>query len=270
MLQTNGAWFGRVAQALTELQAMCRHVEKEGIPSEQKETFLPTIASQYAVALGTVKDTADHFSLPGTLVLARKLLKWLEQDDLKLTLDQLSATGNHARELRDRLIDELRVRTVVVLPEGKAQFYQVDSAAIFSESVKDKFPSADFDIREAGSSFALGRYTASVFHLMRCLEIGLNALSAKFGLSMLHDNWQTILDQIQSKVNDMGKASDKLPTWKADQEYYSQLVANFLLLKNAWRNYTAHARGKYTDEEAEIILRSVKAFMIKLSERLAE
>jgi hypothetical protein len=38
-----------------------------------------------------------------------------------------------------------------------------------------------------------------------------------------------------------------------------------MILKDAWRNYTAHARGIYTDEQADAIYRNVEAFMQKLA-----
>jgi hypothetical protein len=43
-----------------------------------------------------------------------------------------------------------------------------------------------------------------------------------------------------------------------------------MFLKDAWRNYTAHARGKYTEEEAKLIIENTRAFMQKLATRLSE
>ena len=42
--------------------------------------------------------------------------------------------------------------------------------------VNDKFPSAAFDIDEAGKCLAIGRSTAAVFHLMRALETAIRAV----------------------------------------------------------------------------------------------
>ena len=58
--------------------------------------------------------------------------------------------------------------------------------------------------------------------------------------------------------------------WKDQQEFYSQAANHFMFIKEAWRNYTAHAHGKYTDEEAETILINVGGFMRKLATRLHE
>jgi len=43
-----------------------------------------------------------------------------------------------------------------------------------------------------------------------------------------------------------------------------------MFIKEAWRNYTAHAHGKYTEEEAATMVVSVRAFMQKLATRLHE
>jgi hypothetical protein len=107
---------------------------------------------------------------------------------------------------------------------------------------------------------------------MRVLEIGLSVLGAEFGVSLAHTNWAPAIEQIESKIREMHKD----PTWKAlpdckeQQEYYAQAASHFGILKDAWRNYTMHARGFYTEEQAERIFENVKGFMQKLGERLSE
>jgi kynurenine formamidase len=51
------------------------------------------------------------------------------------------------------------------------------------------------DIQEASKSFAVGRFTACVFHLMRVMELGVQALGKKPGVSNAHEiEWQKILN----------------------------------------------------------------------------
>jgi hypothetical protein len=71
-------------------------------------------------------------------------------------------------------------------------------------------------------------------------------------------------------VRNMGNGPDRAPDWKDQQEFFSQAASHFMIIKDAWRNYTAHARGKYTDDEAETILINVRSFMPKLSGKLYE
>jgi hypothetical protein len=125
-------------------------------------------------------------------------------------------------------------------------------------------------VSEAGKCHALHRSTACVFHLMRVLEIGLSVFAALFGVSASHTNWHNIIEGIEKAVRNMPSDPNKSANWKEEQEFYSQAAGHFMVLKDAWRNYTAHARGKFTEEEAETMFINVRAFMQKLATRLHE
>lgn len=142
----------------------------------------------------------------------------------------------------------------------------------FGRIVSERFPSANFDANSAAFCIATGLSTAAVFHLMRVLEIGLGVLGAKFGVSLAHTNWGPAIDQIESKIREMYKdpAWKSLPGFKSEQEFYAKAASHFAIFKNAWRNHAMHVRGKYTEDEAEQIFRTVRAFMQKLAEKLKE
>ncbi len=97
-------------------------------------------------------------------------------------------------------------------------------------------------------------------------------LGSKFGVSIAHTNWAPALDEIESKIRNMHKdaACKLLPDCKEQQEFYAQAASHFGILKDAWRNYTMHLRGKYTDQEAEDVFVGVRGFMQKLATRLSE
>jgi hypothetical protein len=75
------------------------------------------------------------------------------------------------------------------------------------------------------------------------------------------ENWQQIIEKIESEIRLLPQASVKPHNWKEKQEQYSQVANNFMFFKDACRNYTAHARGKYTEDEADSIYRNVRSFM---------
>jgi len=116
------------------------------------------------------------------------------------------------------------------------------------------------------------RGSACVFHLMRILEIGLTALGQKFGVSMAHTNWGPAIEEIEKKIRNMHREPtwNDLPDCKEQQEFYAQAASHFGVLKDAWRNFTMHARGFYTEEQAEQIFMNTRSFMQKLAERLAD
>jgi hypothetical protein len=224
--------------------------------------------------------TSEHWkSLADDLGEIENELKNLQ---LRLSLNQLAlirgmairpSSRSEVREglaqLAQRIGEELELSTFLSVPISKVAYYE-QKEPLFGNEVANKFPSTFFDITEAGKCYALGRSTACVFHLMRVLELGLVALGKIFSISLSHTNWGPAIDQIEKAIRNMGSDPDKPPDWKDLQEFYSQAASFLGITKDAWRNYTAHARGKYTEEEAGQIMGNVKAFMQRLATRLSE
>lgn len=175
-------------------------------------------------------------------------------------------------ELQRLIQREMRQQLFFHVTPAQARFWPRPTDPLFGAKVNSSFPSAAFDIDSAGICLAVRMGTASVFHLMRVLETGLGALARRFDVSFEFTNWAPVLDQIVSVVRGMRKDPqfNCLPDCKEQQEFYSQAVSHFGVLKDAWRNHVMHVRGKYTAEEAEVIFVDVRAFMKKLAERLAE
>ncbi len=165
--------------------------------------------------------------------------------------------------------NEVSLRLYFEISQEKAKLYG-DNAEPFGTAVAVAFPSISFDAGEANRCYALGRNTACVFHLMRVLEIGLGALANQFGKASNHANWETIINQIEKAIGEIEKDPNKPANWKDEREFWSQCASHFRVVKDAWRNYTAHARGKYDDQEAEDMLGNVRGFMQKLATHLHE
>lgn len=181
-------------------------------------------------------------------------------------LDQVAAVERLAER-------ELKRKTFFYIYPEHAQFFPTQRSPYpLGEEVFNKFPSCIYDTNEAAWCLALSRSTASVFHLMRILEAGLGVLGRRFGVSLAHTNWAPALDEIEKKIRNMHTDPKwrALPDCKEKQEFYAQAASHFGVLKDAWRNYTAHARGKYTQVEAEDIFRNVRGFMQKLATQLHE
>jgi hypothetical protein len=207
------------------------------------------------VTADMTKDVVDSLEKPGH---RPQNYQWL--------IDQIATL----EKLADR---ELHGKFFLYIPAERAKFWpSMKKPNIFGDDVASKFPSATFDAGNSGVCLATGTATAAVFHLMRVLEIGLTSLGGVFGVSLAHTNWAPAIEQIESKIRGMQKDPvwKALPDCKEQQEFYAQAASHFAILKDAWRNHTMHVRGKYTEEEAERIFETVKAFMQKLAERLHE
>ncbi len=156
-------------------------------------------------------------------------------------------------ELANRLVDETEILHLLAINEDEKRYYEPTSP-LFGEDVANALPLLIEDISEAGKCLALKRSTAAVFHLMRVMESGVQALGSKLGVVLVDEKvWQIILDQINSAVKSLGKD----PAAKL----YASAAAHLYTVKIAWRNEVMHPKATYTLEEADAILRAVRVFM---------
>jgi hypothetical protein len=162
-------------------------------------------------------------------------------------------------------IESLRVFRLS--PEAQHYFDVSDG---FGTQVSEAFPTATYDIQEAGNCLALGRATACVYHSMRVLEYGLCALANKFGIPFEHKSWNAVIEPIEKAIRQIKSQPSKPRGWKDNEQFYSEAAAQFMYFKDAWRNYTAHRESKYTEGEAETIFRHVRDFMRHIAKRLRE
>ncbi len=190
--------------------------------------------------------------------------------DSSVTFDWLKSQISAIQKLIQK---EMKGKFFLYISPERAKFWPKKSQPnIFGQDVATAFPSATFDIAQAGIALSTHLSTACVFHLMRAMEIILSILGAKFDVSLTHTNWAPAIEEIEKKIRNMHKESPwkALPDCKGQQEFYAQAASYFGVLKDAWRNYTMHARSKYTEDEAEGIFNNVKGFTKKLAERLSE
>jgi hypothetical protein len=146
----------------------------------------------------------------------------------------------------------LEKEAVFRIPPERKDFFERDK--LFGAKVSNAFPSCGRDIRKAGSCYALGQADACVHHLMLVLERGLNALAAKVDVPYHRTNWQTIIDQVASKLKSVPGGSER--------DFYLEVNAQFGFLKDAYRNHSEHARDDHYDmPKALSILNHVRSFM---------
>jgi hypothetical protein len=174
------------------------------------------------------------------------------------------------RSFREDLVERYFFRV-----EAKKKGYY---GADFGPEVTAAFPSAVDDIREANTCYALERYVASVLHLMRAVEVALLALAkerqVKFPRGPLAwQDWQTIISNIASKVDDGAGKWQRGPEKDAFVEFYNGALGEFRAFKDVYRNVTMHTRPKKKlpgETEARDALIAVGGFLRRLSDRLTE
>ena len=244
----------------------------------KRDLFLNTLQDQLRECKSICADiglTVSGLHVDDTLTY----LTFRGSNGVRVAALEPTAIDRGVQSVVNNIEKELSLRTFYTIALDKADYLQAFTPDSGNNPVESKwepifkaFPSTSFDAKEAFKCFALGRNTACVFHLMRVLELGLKPLGAIFEVSLEHTNWQPAIGAIEKEIRKM-PADQKwkiLPDCKEQHEFFSQAASNFSVLKDAWRNYTAHARGKYDEQEASDILMSVRAFMAKLSNRFTE
>ena len=146
--------------------------------------------------------------------------------------------------------------------------------------VSERFPSADFDIVEAGKCLAFSRGTACVYHLMRVLERGLYTLADYLEIEDIQENWQNAIEQIEKTIKELDNArpsrradASVRTEWESKRRFCSDAATHFAYVKDAWRNSTVHvslSRARiYPVEDAQRVYENVKGFMGILATRLS-
>ncbi|CAM8667928.1 hypothetical protein [Sphingobium sp.] len=140
--------------------------------------------------------------------------------------------------------------------------YHFNEESPFGNEVSDCFPDALFDIEEAAKCFSLSRYTACVYHVMRAAENAVAVLAERLGATYQSKNgetlsWGKLTSNIKAKIDEMERGTDQ-----------DDLLRAYMLLHScnrAYRTKTAHPGIKYTQEEADTVLRSTKSFMSEMA-----
>lgn len=183
-----------------------------------------------------------------------------------------SEVSRLSEKVHFRLIDELSLVTVFVLEESKAGLFD-PSEPLFGPEVAARFATeAVFEIDEAAKCLALSRPTASVFHLMRTMEVAIRAIARCLQIPdpvrPAERNWALILKTIKNGVD--AKWPTAATRMAGDGAFFEEVLASLEAVRNPWRNATMHVEKKYTDDEAEHIFVAVKGFMKKLASRCDE
>jgi hypothetical protein len=170
--------------------------------------------------------------------------------------------------LKKRVDDELKGRQFLALEPSKTRYY--GQRHQFGERVSDNFHSANRDIEEAGNCFALDRYTACVFHLMRVMEVALRVTADTLNDPSINPktnpSWDSILKKFRQQLEK--PSSLRADEWKTDEVFFSGVAATLMAVKDAWRNPTMHVDSNYDEERALDILNAVGAFMRHVAEKL--
>jgi hypothetical protein len=187
-----------------------------------------------------------------------------------LTSPVMSSELRHVLEALER---EMFDNTFVhVLADRMNHINQVH---LFGEAVTAAFPSAEFDIREAGNCLAVESNVAAIYHLMCAVEYGLRAVAwdrrVNFPKGPIEfQQWGDIL-------RELGEAVLKIQQWpknkrrEAAHEFYNHALLEIRSFNDAYRRHVMHSRERnYNRDDALGIMNHVRDFMQLLATRISE
>jgi hypothetical protein len=137
------------------------------------------------------------------------------------------------------------------------------------EEVISRFSKARINIEESSFCFALGRYGASVFHILLVAELGVIEIATLIGVAGDKPGWNSL-----KRIDDVLDIPPDKRT-PAQQKYSSLLSSVAPLLrsmKESWRHKISHVENQlewldadFSPRVAEEISVAVRGFMIRLA-----
>jgi hypothetical protein len=181
----------------------------------------------------------------------------------------LKAIEPPVRRMPDPVPEESRhaaiQRVSVHVPKMIASYFE--HPQLFGQDVNRHFPSAKFDIREAGSCLALGRNTACVYHLARAAQFALRCLCRHLGCAPYLDSLPAMIDQAESFLLDKIGSG---PIGEPSADYHAATLTTLKAFQAALDDTYPGPLGAYDAPRAQFALEKTKALMQHLALRLCE
>jgi hypothetical protein len=233
--------------------------DKTAIEPESRQGFGEVISSELRIALIACKSIELSYAVHKIASLRKEL-----KDASQWTYESLKHSVN---ELRENVHFELENRWFLfVVPEDVAMYR--NPQADWGEVVAD-IANCGYDAYESNYALALGRTTASVFHLMRLIEHGIIALNQALNIESTDNRtWDAKLRPIETELAKEYK--HRIEPYKKYHTIIAGFVADLRAVQRAWRNPSIHVELQYDPVRAKEIWNAVRAFMNNLAKGLTE
>ena len=245
-----GCLLGNVIQALN---VMRRPEDFPGITDEQVVKWLRTI-----------EEKCRDISLIQSAKFTRRLLE-----------DMGRGSGVPMAEMRSQLDalqklihSEMEDQLFLWVPSHRSEFYSKNADDIVGAECCARFPSIRREIEESNKCYAVGRYTASAFHLMRATEAGVKALAKAISAAPKHDAWKFVFEEMKAQV--AVPLGSRQTHWRTHGEFLHTLWADMRAIAKEWRNGLAHSVDTYSEEEAKQLLGVIPVFLRHLATKMDE
>jgi hypothetical protein len=186
--------------------------------------------------------------------------------DLKLEFLPAERWEQIYTELDNSIRRDMQTTLFFHVPFNQREFYK--QKALFGQTVAERFPRAVHDIEEAGTCYAFGLPTACALHLMRVMEIGVQAFGRILGVDFPEDKeWGKILNIATGKIREQTELKER---HGRDPEViaWNQIHAHLNSVGVGCRNQYMHPKETVTMEEAKDLIGLVGGFMRTLAKHV--
>lgn len=176
----------------------------------------------------------------------------------------------HALVARQALIDDLSQHLFLAVDSHSAARYR-EPLADWNEVVSSF--GCSFDIEEGQKCFALGRYTAAVFHFMKVVESAVLELQMFLKESDVQAHFGSVLRKLEN-LTQKQKYDDVKEELKPYLEFMRDVLAQLHAVKDSWRDKVAHVDARiipmetFTEELAKGVHDATLLLMKKLADGL--
>ena len=239
-------------------------------PGENPSALLPDkLKAKGILAFEPMLKLFSDLGLMASYVSLSKLLKVFR--DERSTYGQQGELG---QEIQGRLVDEMQGIFFLSLSPSEGRRYE-DWASGW-KAILGRFPDTTRDIEEMNKCFALGRYTASMFHALHVAEWGAIALGKYIGTTDPKEGWGSTERKLREIVK--GGHSNLPPNLAVSFEFMEQMSREIDSMVLAWRHKVDHAANhlhivpntEFTPDIAEHIIGAVRIFMQRILEGIPE
>jgi hypothetical protein len=246
------------------LVSISEQLESGHFGAWEKEEYDKNGKARVAQAVNKIIGEAQFLGLHATEIAAQLIL----EQQVSLSCDEVFSRICILQETFHKETE--RINLFFVAPEKQPYLL---GATHCGEGAQRSLPKANHEVCEAAKCFAVDRYTACVFHLMRALECGLRAVA--FGLGLPNPaggdrNWGRMLTAIKGKIDNNNKQSKGDAGWQSNHEFYEKAYSFLEAARLPMRNPTMHIEADYDEQSALDAFNATTAFVRHLATKLSE
>jgi hypothetical protein len=178
--------------------------------------------------------------------------------------------------LKAQLENEMCKRICFGIPAALSVYVNKDKPC--GDAMYDAFPSTRFDLKEAGNCLGCGLNTASGFHLMRAVEVGLWELCKDRQTPLAQHKkaefmeWGRLISELEEEIKKITNWPNSATKEEA-HKFYNTALVGVRAFNDGWRRHIAHVRlcqSPMADDEALALWGHVSRFLSILSTKISE